>query len=404
VTRAVSVLLLMAGVAVGADAPRHARSRPSTRELPAEAAQERALLEAAGPGFELLRTAHFLIAYDVGAADVRPFVSRVEQTYRSIYRFCRVNGIEAAEPETKLEVLYFHAYDAYERYGRRVHFPAAGTYGFYHEITNRSAFFDVTRSPTIIALREQVAAAGQQVAELDHQLEGMRRRRTPITFHYANGQTRTLTPAQAEEELARLRRDLRTVQARMDNYGEQINRTVVQHETAHQVFFNAGVHVRGAENPLWLVEGLAMLFETPLSGRGSGIGAVNQLRLRDLREAVAGDASDPHITTDEMLAAMRNGPLVPLETMIRTPDVLTTRGNQGAVYYAEAWSLLHFLHRTRRKELAAYIQIAGRRKPGERITPDRQMADFEEAFGPIDEAFLRRWAGYVLSIGMKAAP
>src|SRR5690606_18797083 len=41
------------------------------------------------------------------------------------------------------------------------------------------------------------------------------------------------------------------------------NIATVVHEATHQMAFNSGMHTRLADNPLWLVEGMAMFFETP---------------------------------------------------------------------------------------------------------------------------------------------
>ncbi len=73
-------------------------------------------------------------------------------------------------------------------------------------------------------------------------------------------------------------------------YQEEQNRSVVQHEAAHQLLYNFRVHNLESSwaNPQWLVEGLATLFEVPPGKHGAGAGVINQRRLGDIREPIAG--------------------------------------------------------------------------------------------------------------------
>src|SRR5262249_26146628 len=61
------------------------------------------------------------------------------------------------------------------------------------------------------------------------------------------------------------------------------NLTTVIHEATHQIAFNSGCHRRSADNPVWLVEGLAMYFEAPqVQGKRlvwNEIGHLNKPRL-----------------------------------------------------------------------------------------------------------------------------
>jgi hypothetical protein len=197
--------------------------------------------------------------------------------------------------------------------------------------------------------------------------------------------------------------------ARLDNqraqYAERINRSVVQHEVTHQVFFNAGVHVRGAANPKWLVEGLACLFETPPdhNSTGSGVFAINQLRLQDFRGAVRGERpASSRLVADDFAEAIRAGRFTRPERLISRSEVFQERGDPGAAHYAMAWSLAHYLQRERPAALAAYIKDVATRPIGSTLTPDDELKLFVKHFGPLDASFVNRWGSYILRLPVRS--
>lgn len=394
------LFLILASAWAAPGAPPTTREDAPSRELPSNAKQEAALLNVAGSGFRIQRTPHFLIAHNVANSEVKPFVARVEQVYLSIYRFCASHKITATEPQRKLEIIFFDTFPEYERYARRVRFAAAGTYGFYYDTDNRAAFYNVANDGELARLRRELREAQQTVSRMEKQITRAPAAATQITVEYSDGTSRTLTRDQAHKEFGKTCERLKKLSVRTDNYAETINRTVVQHETAHQVFFNAGVLVRGGQNPVWLSEGLATLFETPPTGAGSGIGVINQLRLRDFRATVGIDESRRGAMPDSVLTAMRKGSLATLDELLTRPDLFGARGEQGAVYYAEAWALIHYLNRTKSKEFTEYLRLIAARPPDHPIAPSAEIADFEKVFGKADDGFTRKWARYILSLAV----
>lgn len=396
VVRCLGLCLAIAARATAADSA----SPANGQTLPTGPEQPQALLETAGSGFSVKSTPHFLIAHRTTDAEVRPFVTRVEQTYQSIQRFCRANGLPFRPPERKLEILFFDTAEEYAVYARRMGFFSIGTYGFYQEATNRSAFYNMENEPALLEMRRDLRSSRERVAQIEQSLARAAGPSVAVTLEYGDGRRRTMTVAQAKAELAKMRDELRRLDARANNYAERINRTIIQHETAHQVFFNVGVHVRGGPNPVWLIEGLATLFETPPSGSGSGAGAINQMRLLDFRTAVSAGNPTRDLKPDALFAALRDGRLLPLDELLTQSEAFTTRGPEGASRYAQAWALVHFLQRQRTPAFADYLRIVSSRRPGQRIDKRREIADFEKAFGPIGDEFVRRWAGFIFSIGL----
>ena len=72
------------------------------------------------------------------------------------------------------------------------------------------------------------------------------------------------------------------------------NMATIVHEATHQIAFNSGLHVRFADNPLWLTEGMAMYFEGPDPDGGydwKAIGELNRPRYDRFLGVPAGAAT-----------------------------------------------------------------------------------------------------------------
>lgn len=376
--------------------------------MPADPAQESALLRLAGSGFSIKRTAHFVIAYDADPSVVQDLTGRLEHTYHMVYRFCEINEIDVRRPDRRLEVLFFDQRAAYDGYGVSIGFRSAGTHGVYFEATNRSAFFNAANDPEMRRLEAEIAAARRNIDGLAETMANIRDGRVRVEIRFSDGRRIVGTRAQVEKQLNReigsVRKELRELDGRSKVYADHINRTVIQHETAHQVFYNVGIHVRRAGNPKWLVEGLACLFETPPGRTGTGFAAVNQLRLRDFRSAVAGESDKRRLTWQDYERSLAAGRMPSPRQLILEPQLLAARGSVGATRYAATWALMLFVQRVHGKQLAGYLQEVGARRPGDEPAPAEELALFEKHFGPIDETFLRRFSGYVLGLSQSASP
>jgi hypothetical protein len=161
----------------------------------------------------------------------------------------------------------------------------------------------------------------------------------------------------------------------------QQNASVVIHEATHQTAFNTGVHSRYAPPPLWVAEGLAMLFEAPgvydAHDHPRQADRINRGRLRDFR-AVVKSGHRP-----ELLQA-----LVASDRFIRI--------NPGAAY-AEAWALTYFLVESEPREYARYLARTANRPPFSDYPAAERIADFTSVFGKdwrmLEARFLRFVAG-----------
>ena len=372
-------LLLLVRLAVGTARPVWGQSdEPADGSPEIDAADEAKLLQLGGPGFRLRRTEHFAIAYDTPDETLRALISRLEATYNSVYRFCKINTIEAERPTTRLQVLFFDDYDVYGRYAASARFDHRGSAGFYNQRNNVASFANVLNLPELSGLNRKIEQSEARIERL--------KAARPVNRRALKSETKELT---------------RLVNER-DRIVERTNRLAVQHETAHQVLFNAGVHVFGAQNPGWLVEGMATLFETPPSSSGAGMGATNQMRLEDFRRCLGAGEPSGRIRPEDLEVAFASGKFLRLHELVGDARLFSRRDDPNLVhYYSEAWSLVCYLQRQKREQFAEYLRLLSRRKPGEPTTPRRELADFEGVFGLLDERFERRWAAFVLGLRFK---
>jgi len=332
-----------------------------------------------GPGAKIITTRHFVVVYDTPIETVHRLTARVEATYRSIEKFCTFNKIDFVPPREPLAILLFDEPESFHRYAASIGVNAEGLSGFYYTGNNCSAFFNVLNHPNLSELRREIGHLERQVARFSG---------------------RQLSKTERNEKRAAAKR-LHLIRNRRNRMVEKLNRSVVQHEVVHHLLFEAGVHPRGIPIPGWLVEGLAMLFESPPSSKGAGIGVVNQMRLADFR-AACGEELDPQnkrprkMEPETLRHAYDAGRFIPLRRFIPLSQ-LPNDANVG-YYYAQAWGLTFYLQRTHRKELAGYINTLAHRRPGEQPTPEEELEQFEVIFGPVDERFERRWAALIFNL------
>lgn len=148
------------------------------------------------------------------------------------------------------------------------------------------------------------------------------------------------------------------------------NLATVVHEATHQIAFNTGLHTRMADNPLWLTEGMAMYFETPDLNNRTGwktVGKVSDGRLSQFRDYV-----------------QKRRKSNSLETLVATDDRFTNV-DLALDAYAEAWTLTHFLIKTRRKAYNEYLARVAAKEPLKFVGGEKRVEEFREAFGDLEK-------------------
>lgn len=136
-----------------------------------------------------------------------------------------------------------------------------------------------------------------------------------------------------------------------------INDTVFRHELAHLVLFNIGVQTPAMRDRRWLQEGLAMQFEAPT--------VVNRYRAADF------------LALDVEIA------LAMCRSLISDPTPLAPGAQNSANAYSAAWAVVFFLSSENPQRFALYLSAPT-------LPRDRELAAFEESFGPLDAAFVER--------------
>jgi len=336
--------------------PKHHRGKKKAdmKAVPPDEAAEKAALEKLGEGFKLHRTRHYSVLYDTSEKDVKAFSIAIEKTYRSCVNYTLKLGLPAKTPKTKLIIFYFQEHKNYSDYCEKIHVgpQPQSTPGLYVPALNRSLFYNYQNQSSFKQAREQ---AQKRIAEIK---ERMRRGK--------------VGPTERRRMQAEIRQ-LRSQANASSTQGGEISESTVQHEVSHQVLWNVSLHnPRQFEaNPRWFVEGTAMMFEPISTGHSANFGALNKERLREFRDV------------------KKSGRLIPLRKFISSAEPF----GPGTINiaYPEAWALVHYLNRTRRKRVKKYIELLNKRPKGYKSTPDREIADFESVFGKPDKKWEQRW-------------
>lgn len=359
-----SAALLATVMVVGPFASQaQAGDRVDMSPIPPDPREERVHLRAVGEGFKLRRSQHYSILYDTSEEDVKVFQRGIERTYRWCMRYCLSLDIPVHKPEKKLITHFFNIFNDYARYsivtgGGGV---TPGTLGYFSPQSNYTYFYNYRNRPDYKAFRDN---AEREIKRLQEQFKG----------------AKTAEEKQAiRERIKQLKKTMTTD----STDGGEVTEATLQHEVAHQVLFNIGFHNERAAlklaNPRWFAEGLASLFEPVGDGKASGFGALNEERHEQYRHLV------------------RVGGLIPLKTFVADirwffqPDT-------GGRAYPQAWALVHYLTRTKREEMRAYVTEINERTVEYEMTPEKELALFEKHFGEVDDTFEERWKEYMETI------
>jgi hypothetical protein len=289
----------------------------------------RQLLAELPPGFQIHRTANYVICYNTSDAYAEWCGSLYERLYRGYYSFWKNRGLEVHKPEFPLVALVFENKASYASYAEKELGSAMHSIiGYYSMQTNRVTMYDLTG---VDGLRKS-QRGGSSAAHINQVLSQPAAERTVAT---------------------------------------------VVHEATHQLAYNTGLQRRYAGNPMWVSEGLAVYFETPDldSSRGwRNIGAINRLHLNHFRDTLGQRPPD----------ALK---------ILLTDDARFRDPKTSADAYAAAWAFNYYLLRTRSPQYVKYLQEMAQLPPLAEQTSDERVTQFERALGQdladIDEDFLR---------------
>lgn len=330
-----------------------------------------------GDAFRVYNTEHFRIAYDTSIETLQSLADRIEGTYHAVSRFCDAMQIETEPAAGPFGIVVFARYEDYMAFLKRTGLAGTSTSGIYDPTTKLAAFCHAPDTPLLRPLSNQIVELTRRLEEVSEERDQNR-------------------SSQRQQERLRLAlSELRNLRATL---ARRFDRFVVQHEVAHQVLFGYGLHVEGASEPAFLVEGLACQFETGSTSTQPWRPKVNQSRLADLREAIGATRGAQGFSLNDRKRLMETGRIVPLSVLLSQSAVMDSTGEFARYRYAQAWGLVYDLIRHQPETFGRYLR--SRRASNIRHRPDARgsLGVFEDFFGKVDSGFDLAWFHRMLSL------
>lgn len=212
------------------------------------------------------------------------------------------------DPERKdgIQLLFFSDERQFNAYRDEVAPSHTYASGFYSPMKGRLVIYDQSRS--------------EWVDEANQQIDGQREA-------YRNYAAQRGAGSALHEWHQSAKRELGSMAGR-------VNRMILRHEGAHQLFHTYGVYSEQGVEHLWLIEGLATYFEERES---QGI----KLRVQELKE-------------------IKNPRALPFATLVNfaSRDGISSLGNKTEIdlFYPKAWLVVDHLMRKHREPFFAYIR------------------------------------------------
>lgn len=280
------------------------------------------------PGFRVMATKHYVIAYDTSDAYAKWVGVQFEGLMSRFSQFWTTRKFKVKDPAVPLVALVFRSKESYETYATsEIGDAAKGMLGYYNVKSNRVWIYDLT------GVESQLS--GGQVVD---------------RFELVNT---ILSKPEAERSVA-----------------------TILHEAVHQLAYNTGMQTRLAGNPFWVSEGLAIYFESPdFSNGGKGtIGAINRTNLERFQQFLP----------------RREGEGRGLMQLL-CDDQRFRQADQQSAAYGESWAFNYFLLERKRDKYVKYLQHLSKLAPLEVQTSRQRIADVEKYLGSIkklDQEFL----------------
>jgi hypothetical protein len=300
--------------------------RPATSEEIAER-----LLAEMPSGFRIHTTSHYVVCYGTSRTYAQWTSSLLERLHRAFTRYWSRHGFQLHEPEFPLVALVFPDQKSYLRSAKEQGAQiSSAVVGFYSLQSNRVNMYDLT---------------------------GVEAVRSPGNRRGSLKEISQMLSVPAAVPLV----------------------STIVHEATHQIAFNCGLQTRLSDIPLWLCEGMAIVFETPdlSSTKGwRGIGKVNYPRLKTYRKN------------------QKTWRTARLKNMLAS-DRLFRDSRTAANAYADAWALNYYLIKYHPEAYTAYLKLLAQKPRLGKDGPERRLEEFHKSFGEIGDLerdFLKQMA------------
>lgn len=347
------------------------------RSLPPDEPLTGRMLKLTNDTFRIRESDHFTICYDTPYSTIRPLIGRLEGTYDAIERFCKTLDWSNGSASTRMGVILFRQFEDYSKYAEADGQSANNLAGYYSRQTHLSTFCDTLSSPIMKGIVDQIKRGEKRIEQMNQRNRGGR------------GGRSGLQPLIQELMLLRLQRD---------SIVKRFNRFVIQHEAAHQMLFNVGVHAPDKYNPYWIVEGLACQFETTQSSLKGKLRNTNHLRLLDFHAAVGATLHAKRVSVADYNEAVQSGRWIPLREFVTDPQLFTHRDDQITFRYAQAWALVFYLHRESPEAFSKYLRSIYASTIDGVPSREQLLTAYERQFGKIDQKMEAAWINTILKL------
>ena len=294
------------------------------------------------------RTSRYVVLSDGDRELIRSVEHALEEARRQYDRWCRTMRLPRAKPEDRLLCILFHNRSDFISFAEQTEGlgeTAALVSGYFSPRFEWIACFDPEDSA-------DMAAAATMLADADADIQ--------------SAEDRGANPEQIDD--ARQRIDNARAEMLRE---ERARRTAVTiHEAIHQLVHIGEAFPGRRAWPGWLHEGVAVAFET------------------DNHRTPFGPDRNYPTRADGFREAIEAGHHIPLETLLAEQTIDHTDGHHVGVLYDQAGSLISWLYRHKRRELATFLQQAGV-PDSTGLTPDLTTL-FTETFGSPTK-IERRW-------------
>ena len=315
---------------------------------PASQSEFRRQLEAElGSEYEVATSKHYVVAGTHGHG--RSYAALFEDIYNQIDSFYSLRGFRTTDPDAPLVALVLKDKATLKKYCEVDEMAwNEGLRGYYSLKSNRVVMYDLPELFQSVRLMPE-SDLQTRAATLVADASSTPQTDLAVDVDYSVGSS-----------LARLQRA-----ASAAAVGGETANTII-HETTHQVGFNIGIHSRIGGTPLWVLEGMATVLESPgMRTRSGSTEKVNADRLAWFNKNYSerrqpGDLAKL-IASDEMFSK-------------QTLDA-----------YSAAWGITWFLteNPARARMFSRYLKTISEHDPLQAYTAEERLKDFESIFGDI---------------------
>ena len=303
---------------------------------------------------------HYLLAYDTSEERAKERLELMERVYETFFMFFATKGRVLEKPAERLKVVLFNDHQDYEDFSVKLSPQLTSAAGYFAHGENIAIFYD--------------QGTGKIFEDLNQLAKGLA---TVKEDAKAKNRIRNLKVTNLGDivRLADTVELLRLVEI------ESQDVEVVSHEATHQLAANSGLFPRGIRVPRWVHEGLAQYFEAPKDATWSGVGAVNDSRLKYYR-ALRSDTAHSNID------------------FIVSDDIFDLAANHGSLLhaYGQAWALNHFLIDEHFDKLDTFWRILARLPVDTVFSEITLRKCFDEAFGTDRNKLDDQWRTHMNSL------